>query len=570
MQKVDMQKLGILRELSFGQRVAEDEVDNLERYFVETDQWNQLFRGAADIVYGYKGSGKSALYTLLRRKEGELLDRGVLIALGEEPRGETAFESISVDPPSTERQFIDFWKLYILVLVARQLEEYGASSDAAKQLFRLLEQAGFLGSEPAGLSSVLRKARDYVRRAMEAVSVEPSLKAGDVTVSTRISLSSEAGERVDRSRVPLAHLFDLANAALMHLDVAVWVLMDRLDVAFQDNPYLEAAALKALFHVYLDIRSWERISLKIFLRTDIWDRITRGGFREASHITKHVTIEWGMPSLLNLVVRRLMDNATIRRYTNLAQSEALASTEKQSSVFYRLFPPTSGVGHDKRASFDWIVTYLADGNHEVAPRDVIHLLEEARRIQVNNLELGKSPPLRQFLFDGVSLPSALGSVSTVRLKQTLFAEHPGLKPYIDALAGGGAVLSLRDLAEAWEVKSDEARPIIGKLEEVGFLRRQVPTKTSWFTRPQHLPRADVPPRYRRHVVALNGSIKPTEDVSIDSLGRLWKLNRAEASEVASCLVANGLLVDRVAPKVSKYSVALLYRAGAKVVSSGSL
>jgi ABC-type lipoprotein export system ATPase subunit len=31
------------------------------QYFVETDQWKRLLRGEVDIVYGPKGSGKSAL-----------------------------------------------------------------------------------------------------------------------------------------------------------------------------------------------------------------------------------------------------------------------------------------------------------------------------------------------------------------------------------------------------------------------------------------------------------------------------------------------------------------------------
>src|SRR5207237_881456 len=55
----------VLRTLNFGQRIAEDERDYLARYFVETDQWRRMYSGEVDIVYGAKGSGKSALYFLL-------------------------------------------------------------------------------------------------------------------------------------------------------------------------------------------------------------------------------------------------------------------------------------------------------------------------------------------------------------------------------------------------------------------------------------------------------------------------------------------------------------------------
>ena len=58
-------KAQVLAAMSFGQRVAEDERDELVHYFVSTDVWNHLFAGDLDIIYGAKGSGKSALLSLI-------------------------------------------------------------------------------------------------------------------------------------------------------------------------------------------------------------------------------------------------------------------------------------------------------------------------------------------------------------------------------------------------------------------------------------------------------------------------------------------------------------------------
>lgn len=85
-----MDKLAILRSITFGQRVAEEETDVLSTYFVETDHWQRLYRGDIDVVYGPKGSGKSALYSLLLSKSTELFDRSTLLVAGENPRGATA------------------------------------------------------------------------------------------------------------------------------------------------------------------------------------------------------------------------------------------------------------------------------------------------------------------------------------------------------------------------------------------------------------------------------------------------------------------------------------------------
>jgi hypothetical protein len=64
----------------------------------------------------------------------------------------------------------------------------------------------------------------------------------------------------------------------------VWFMLDRLDVAFNDSSELEKNAIRALFRAYRDMRSHPRISLKIFLRTDIWKRVTEEGFSDMSGV----------------------------------------------------------------------------------------------------------------------------------------------------------------------------------------------------------------------------------------------------------------------------------------------
>ena len=59
------ERIEVLQKLSFGHRVAEEELKDLAKYFVETEQWRRIHSGEVDIVYGPKGSGKSALYALL-------------------------------------------------------------------------------------------------------------------------------------------------------------------------------------------------------------------------------------------------------------------------------------------------------------------------------------------------------------------------------------------------------------------------------------------------------------------------------------------------------------------------
>lgn len=122
-------KIGVLQSLELGARVAEDEVESLENYFVETEQWRQIRSGKIDVVYGPKGSGKSALYTLLNRREDDFFDEGVLLSSGENVRGATVFSHVISDPPPSETAFIYLWKLYCLTLIARTLRDYEVNND---------------------------------------------------------------------------------------------------------------------------------------------------------------------------------------------------------------------------------------------------------------------------------------------------------------------------------------------------------------------------------------------------------------------------------------------------------
>ena len=97
-----MDKLNLLRDITFGERVAEEETNDLARYFVETDQWNRIFRGEIDVIKGEKGTGKSAIYSLLMAKESELFDKNILLVPAEKPRGTPVFKELVTDPPVTE------------------------------------------------------------------------------------------------------------------------------------------------------------------------------------------------------------------------------------------------------------------------------------------------------------------------------------------------------------------------------------------------------------------------------------------------------------------------------------
>jgi hypothetical protein len=478
MDGVAVAKQVVLKGASFGARVAEEEVDQLADYFVETDQWERLLQGDVDIVYGPKGSGKSALYSLLIKNADGLFDRGVVVIPAEQPRGAPAFKDIVNAPPTSEAEFIALWKLYLLCLIAELLREYGVETKPAKRLLSYLQDAHLVADERSSLEKLVGAVRDYARRILAAEAVEGGAtidpSTGMITgITGRILLSQPTADLTNSTLVTVDSLFADADVALAEVGFSAWLALDRLDVAFADHDELEANALRALFKVYLDLLAHSHVTLKIFLRSDIWRRIMDEGFREASHITRHLTISWDRNALLNLVVRRVLQNPTVRTFYAVDNTEdVLSNLPGQKALYARVFPDQVDAGPNKPTSFDWMLSRTRDATGETAPRELIHLLSSLRESQLRRFELGHEDPPLELLFDRAAFKEALPEVSKVRLEQTLYAEYASFKDRLERLDQQKTQQTIESLGRIWELSEPETRVVADQLAEIGFFERR--------------------------------------------------------------------------------------------------
>lgn len=484
-ERARMDKLELLKSISFGHRVAEDESTELAKYFVETDQWSRMVKGEIDVVRGDKGAGKSAIYSLLVTRENDLFDRGTLLVPGEKPRGTPVFKDIIANPPTEEIEFVALWKLYIVALVGRKMREYDIKGESAEKVYSALESAGLLDRE-YDLAGLLRAAQDLARRLFRAESVEGGLKLDPATgqpsgVTGKITLREPSSALRDKGFLSADRLIAYANAALEQANIHVWVLLDRLDVAFAETHDLERNALRALFRVYRDLAEFDAIKLKIFLRSDIWSRITEGGFRESSHITRVVVIDWSKPALLNLIIRRMISNPRLVDALKIDREKILRDFEAQQNLFYRVFPAKVEQGSKKPSTLDWMITRCADGKGKTAPREVIHLLSSLREKEISRLERGESAAPSEQLFDRSVFKEALPTVSEARYNQSLIAEYPDLKNLLTKLNGEKTEQTSESLAELWGMDVEEASAEALKLVDIGFfeLRGSKETETFW-------------------------------------------------------------------------------------------
>jgi hypothetical protein len=237
-----MERLSLLKRITFGERVAEDETAALGKYFVETDQWDRIFNGAIDIVRGDKGSGKSAIYSLLVVKSDDLFDKRILLTTAERPRGATVFSDLVADPPTSEHEFIGLWKLYIVTIIAQKLKEFDLGGAEYKKLIGILEDQKLLEPD-SDMSRIFKAVREYMShwskpRVIEgSVAIDPTTMVP--TVLGKITLGEPTANDRVRGFISVDKLADLANTTLADADYQIWVLLDRLDVAFVESHDLE-------------------------------------------------------------------------------------------------------------------------------------------------------------------------------------------------------------------------------------------------------------------------------------------------------------------------------------------
>jgi hypothetical protein len=471
---VSKTKKDILKELRFGNQIAEEERDDLKSYFVETQSWRKIIGGDVDVVYGTKGAGKSALYLLVQDHIDNLFDDGVLVVVAENPRGSPAFESLTASPPPDEKHFINLWKLYFLSLIGRELTEYGINNSESLKIISTLKQEGLLPEKGTSLKKILSIVKSYVNKYMNPTSVETTILTSESTgningITGRIYFSESAAQAAKFGEgASVDDLFSLVSEGLTKQNISIWILLDRLDVAFDDSEALERNALRSLFKAYRDIRAYDNIILKIFLRSDIWDRITDEGFREATHISRDIKLEWDKPSLQNLVARRFLNNEAIAQYLAIDPAEVINDASKQLEFLSKILPDQVETGKRQSSTFDWILKRTTDGSGKNAPREIIFFFNSMIENQLKRLDRGENSPAGTQLFDRAAFKDSLPALSEYRLAKVLYAEYPDLKPYIEKLSSQKSEHNTESLSRIWGTAPSQTIMVTDKLVKIGF------------------------------------------------------------------------------------------------------
>lgn len=464
----------ILKALDLGSSVAEFD-QSLEKYFVENEAFTALIQGKADVIAGDKGTGKTAVYKILQKRFGSIKElKGIEVLAGFNPTGNPIFQKLVQQSVLTEGQYVSVWKTYILSLVGNWI--LGITGDAHSEKFsslaQLLSDAG-LRSKDDKPETIFSKIINSIQRALTPKKAEIEFKFSETglpIVTPRLEFGSP--EVVAQKEVSHEHALRLLNDCLEEIDYSVWLALDRLDEAFQGFPEIEIPALRALLRTYLDMAEFPRVSVKLFVRRDLFRKIIGKGFVNLTHINaRKKEIVWDDADLLNLLARRVRDNSAF-------MTSMSSNNKTDEELFYILFPAKVDQAERKPASWNWIMSRIKDGNDVKPPRNLIDLVNLAREEQLraearNPLNVADNTPL----INANSLKSAHERLSSQRVEDTLLAESAAdTAALIEKFRRSKAEHNLDTLTTTLSLQGEELQAAIKQLVEVGFLEE---LKESW-------------------------------------------------------------------------------------------
>ena len=300
--------------------------------------------------------------------------------------------------------------------------------------------------------------------------------------ASRTAYVREHPEMIDR-------LFEKEDARLNEEGRHFVVLYDALDRA-ADEWRAMYRIIRGLLQTALDMRSYRRIRMKIFLRTDQFDKAEIGDFPDASKVLSS-TVELGWPrhELYGLLWHRLGNAESFSKSVRAALHRSAfgngdnewrrlmvdghgfwrvpRSLVSDETIQRRTFHSITGgwMGKDRRRGFPytWIPNHLGDTKGKVSPRSFIAALKSAAE-DTKDQHVGHGYALH---YD--SIKRGVQRASEIRVAE-LKEDYPWVDRLLKSLHGMVTPCDFADIAERW-AKRDALERLC---DEVEFMDVKLP------------------------------------------------------------------------------------------------
>jgi hypothetical protein len=237
---------------------------------------------------------------------------------------------------------------------------------------------------------------------------------------------------------------DRLDSILEEQDRRIFVGYDELDTLGGADWETMNQSIRGLVGFWASYtRRWKRIRAKIFLRTDLYQRVgTTGGADLAKLSANRAEITWNDRNLYGMLVKRAANSSDgLLEYCekskinfeddhDLGKVPIIKQVSDVRSFVERVAGLYMGAGVKKGLTYRWLLEHIRDGRGHALPRPLVRLIEAASELQMNSSKHARFPKL----LNPTSLRRALDRVSEEHVQQSL-DEWPWLAGLASRLKG---------------------------------------------------------------------------------------------------------------------------------------
>lgn len=366
-------------------------IEELRKGFYPLKDYKYIFDNNKFLVIGSKGSGKTALYSVLKYseyarelakyvgvKENYIDQTNWIVGLGvgkEFPNKEN-FESVGAV------KSIKFYKKYWQCLLVKRLETHIKH---------------YIPNIPGVINNIFESRYSLYKKIIDE--------------------NENLGEIIS----DLLH--DLDEELIKNEEIVI-ITYDYLDstITKEYRGDMVAALISLWFENILRL---DRIKAKIFLREDIFKFEVKDGITDKAKLNNYTAnIGWTYDYLLAMVWKRIIENSnklseifekilieegySLPKYENSVGFVPLPSSNTNKIILKQLIGEKMGKGN-KAYTYNWILYRLADTNEKIIPRSILKLFSIAAKNEIldtDKININKYPIIRP-----KSLENSMQSVS---------------------------------------------------------------------------------------------------------------------------------------------------------------
>jgi MinD-like ATPase involved in chromosome partitioning or flagellar assembly len=445
------QRLPIIESLQFSEVNAADQSQDLSLLFQRTTDFERFLDDTTCLIRGRKGTGKTALYLLfLQHKNvaqnlahGRLDNIVFLSAHGRFKKSRPSRDEFQIIHQTLQEKsgtWEAFWRAYLLLRCYQE------------NLFKFPQI-----KKGAKFSQLKTTINNLPRERWQSECTQALL---ELSTNSQLRL-------IVKDAVSI-----LLNEQAKDNSQKLWFLYDDLDEDFPESGEVRQQALTGLFQLVQSCdanRLITEIRFKIFLREDIWNRLS---FDNKSHFTgRDIILQWTRIDFLRLALRQAIQSEDFKNLVDRVSPVAVESIDQANEqaidkALELLWGSRRRGGNRAKKVSRWVYERLTDSSGTTFPRSLSILLKEAKEQELNYKGESSSKLRTDRLLQGKSLEFGLKKASEKRCEE-IKEEYPNLTIFFDSLKGKSGFLSKEQLQEIWQ---DSVYSIIANFYEfVSFL-----------------------------------------------------------------------------------------------------